>query len=101
MAKGIDNPEAIRFVNEQVRPLCEKLRAVFAEIDSMQISWQGRLSVMFPGDETLVDDGREGEGVSHLTGSDIQQVMSIVANVAGEKNVQILAKPCVRTFSAQ
>ena len=33
---GISSPEAVAFVNEQVRPLCEKTRTLVAEILSAQ-----------------------------------------------------------------
>lgn len=97
---AISDKQAIRFVNEQVRPMCEKVRAVMAEIGSMQVDWFQGLNAMFPNDSSAVDDGRDGEGISRLTGADINNVMTILGAIAGEKNEQIIGKPCVRALTA-
>lgn len=97
---AISDKQAIRFVNEQVRPMCERVRALIAEIDSMQVDWFQGLNALFPNDSSSVDDGREGEGISRLTGADINNVMTILGAIAGEKNEQIIGKPCVRALTA-
>lgn len=96
----IQDPEAVRFVNEQVRPLCEKARALSAEIAAMQTLWFGGLDAKFPNDATALDDGREGQGVSRLTGSQVQLAVGVLIAMHGEANAEIIAKPCVRPLSA-
>jgi hypothetical protein len=98
---GISNPEAVRFVNEQVRPLCEKVRALVFEILAAQTTWYGGLNASFPNDATLLDDGREADGSSRLTGAQINSAMGVLISMAGASNSEIIAKPCVRALSAQ
>lgn len=95
----ISDPAAIRFVNEQVRPMCQKVRALLVEIESMQMTWELEISKLVPADEKLsVDDGREKEGVSRLTGADINNVMIVLAALAQQKQADVVAKPCVHAL---
>lgn len=97
---AIDNPQAVKFVNESVRPKAERLRAIKAEIDAMMVDWFGGVNAMFPNDSTPVEDGREAEGVSRLTGEDVvgfivvAQAVQTALNQAGVADR--IAKPCVR-----
>lgn len=97
---SITNPEAIRFANEQVRPLCEKARALVAEIGAMQTTWFGGLNTSFPNDATALDDARDAQGVSRLTGADVNSAVGILIAMMQASNSQIVAKPCVRALSA-
>lgn len=97
---AITNPNSIAFVNTKIRPLCEDVRALVAEIAAMNIDWQSGINATFPNDTSAVSDGRDAEGVSRLTGADIQSAVGILLAVAAASNAQIIAKPCVRTFNA-
>lgn len=96
----ITDPQAIRFTNETVRPLCEKLRALAAEIAAAQTIWFGGINALFPNDTTALADGRENEGVSRLTGANVNSAMGVLIAVAGATNAEIIAKPCVRPLAA-
>ena len=96
---AITNPESIRFVNEQVRPLCEKVRALNAEINAMQTLWFSGLNNTFPNTTEAVDDGRDSEGVSRLTGANINSAVGILIAMEGASNAEIIQKPCVRPLS--
>ena len=102
---AITNPEAVAFTNEAVRPLAERVHAIKNDIDSAMARWHGGLGAVFVGDLAgVVEDGREDEGVSRLTGNDvtlligrleaIQQLLD-AAGVPG-----IVSKPRVRFLSA-
>lgn len=96
----ITNPESIRFVNEQVRPLCEKTRALMAEISALQTLWFSGLNNSFPNDATALDDGRDAEGVSRLTGANVNSAIGTLIAIAAASNAEIVAKPCVRPLTA-
>ena len=96
---AVTDPNAIKFVNEQVRPLAEKLRALMVEITATETDWFAGINTKFPNDVSAVDDHREGEGVSRLTGQDINSLMSVAIGMRNAGNVQIIAKPCVRALS--
>ena len=103
----IDNPEAVRFTNEVVRPMCEKIRALKAEIDAVRVVYDASIGTHFFsfGGESIVDK-REAEGVSRLTGNDILGYVDVVlyqmkALLDTVGVGAMIAKPCVRPFKVQ
>lgn len=98
---NIVNPEAIKFVNEQVRPLCEKARALVAEIQAMQSPWYGGLNLVIMNTADDIADGRDAEGVSRLKGSDVNSAVGILLAIVAASNAEIIAKPCVHPLIAQ
>lgn len=102
---GITDPTAIRFSNEVIRPLCERFRALEAEVASASTDWFGGVSSLFPNDSTTLDDGRhDAEGVSVLTGADITsamtQFLAFQTQMTGGGVAGVIAKPCVRPLQA-
>lgn len=99
---SITDPEAIRFINEQIRPLCEEFRLLKAKVNSCVANWFVGVNAKIPGDDSTVDDGREDQGASRLTGADVVGVM--VQLLAFQSQLDqggvagIIAKPCVRPF---
>lgn len=99
--KMITDPQAIKFSNEQVRPLAEDFRALLARVTAAETSWNGGINAMNPNDpQELVNDGREAEGVSRLNGADINSFMSVILAMKAASNSEIIAKPCVRPLQA-
>lgn len=97
---NITNPQAIKFSNEQIRPLSEEIRAIIARINAMNTDWQAGINAMFPNDSSPVVDNRTAEGASALTGADINSSVGIMLAIAAASNTQIIAKPCVRALTA-
>ena len=101
---AINNTEVIRFTNESVRPLCEKIRALKAEIDAAMLQWHGGgIGALVTADMAgAVKDGREAEGVSRLTGNDVvgavNQFQAIQTALNGVGVMDVVSKPCVRTL---
>ena len=96
---AITDPEAIKFVNEYIRPMCENIRYSNARGNDFAIKWVG-LSGDFPNDPAeIVEDGREASGVSRLSGADIQAVAFVFDALLGDLDPTaqaIIQKPCVR-----
>jgi len=96
---AITEPEAIKFVNEYIRPMCENIRYSNARGADFAIKWAG-LSGDFPNDPTdIVEDGREAEGVSRLSGADIQAVATVFTQLLSDltpTGQAIIQKPCIR-----
>lgn len=97
----IVDPEAVRYVNEVVRRLAEKARGLKAEILAAQTQWYAGLNVAIPNTTDLVADGREAEGVSRLTGADVNNAMGQLIALASAINDEIISKPCVRPLQVQ
>tara|TARA_R100000005_G_scaffold90947_1_gene62811 strand:+ start:586 stop:909 length:324 start_codon:yes stop_codon:yes gene_type:complete len=95
---AITDPEAIKFVNEYIRPMCENIRYMKARGDDFAIKW-AQLSSSFPNDTSVVEDGRDAEGVSRLTGADINAVATVFNTLLGDIDSTaeaVIAKPCIR-----
>jgi hypothetical protein len=100
----ITDPQAIRYTNEIIRPLAEVMRALKARIDAGMVTWYGTIAALVPNDSSPLADGREADGVSRLTGADIN---SFVAQLAAYKTAleqagvpDVISKPCVRPIEA-
>jgi len=97
----IVDPQAIKFTNEQIRQLSERSRNLKAEITAASTQWFGGINSLFPNTADPVQDGREDEGVSRLTGADVNSVMSVLIGAAGQINDEIIAKPCVNPLRVE
>ena len=96
---AITNEEAIRFTNEQIRPMAEKLRNLYYEAKALQVDWFNGMSVLIPNsvDEILMDERTD---VSELSGADISniitQLSTIITQFEGVGVLNVIQKPCVR-----
>lgn len=96
----ITDPVALEFLKNTVRPLCQKLRALDAEMQAAVTTWNLIRTPVTNTTDTVVD-GRQAEGVSQLTGADLHNVMSTIVPallaVMATGNYRLYtAKPCVR-----
>lgn len=99
---AITDPQAIRFVNEVIRPLSEEARALKARIAAAQTQWFAGLNQAFPNDISIVEDGRhDTEGVSVLTGANVNSSMSVLIGAANQLNDEIVSLPCVRQLEVR
>lgn len=96
----ITDPRIIKFVNEQVRPLCEEARALKARIASATTDWFAGLNALTPNDASAVADNRDAEGASRLTGADVNSAVGNLISAHDAINDQVVSKPCVRPFTA-
>ena len=101
----ITEPQVVKFTNEVVRPLAESFRALKTRVDAALVTWDGTISTETPDDASVLADEREAEGVSRLTGADLN---SFVAKLTGFKNIMEQAgvedcinKPCVRALKVR
>jgi hypothetical protein len=102
----ITNAEAIRFVNEQIRPLAESYRGLKARTDAALVTWFGGLnSVVTNSASDPVVDGREAEGVSRLSGADVVNFVTQLTAFQAALNASgvpgVISKPCVRALIVQ
>ena len=93
------NPEVVAFVNQTLRPVAEALRNLDYGLQAAVIHWNA-VRANCPNDTSPIQDGREGEGISRLVGSDAYNVMTIIGaleTVFATGNYRIyVSKPCVR-----
>lgn len=93
----IDNPQAIAFTNNVIRPLAAKVRSLHLEIDAAMVSWFNGMNVLIPNGDQIIEDGREAEGISRLSGTDaVNLIVAIQAvQTALSDRRAIVDKPCV------
>ena len=97
---AITDAEAIKFVNEYIRPMCETVRYMGARGADFANKW-AQISGEFPNDPLeILEDGRDGQGVSRLTGADINAVATVfttlIGEISGATAQAVISKPCVR-----
>lgn len=100
----MNDPQGIRFVNDVVRPLAEQLRANKVKLEAIRLEWENGISDLFAKDESI-EDGRDAEGISRLTCSDVNDFMAQVLKIAlggsAQLDEKIIAKPCVRALEVR
>ena len=100
---AITNPGVIVFCNEDIRPLAEKLRALKAIVTSINDEWDSVHSANTPDNSSeYLEDGRESEGVTQVTGEDIHDIMGLSATIetalSTTANETLLSKFSVRSL---
>jgi len=97
---AITDPEAIAFVNNYVRPMCEKVRDLKILLDETTATWFLGVNSHFSTGSDTVEDGRESEGVTQLLASDVSnaitQLMAIQSVLNGGGVMDVVRKPTVR-----
>ena len=96
----VSDPEAVRKVREQVRPLCEAARALKARILALQTEWFAGLNATVGTGTDHVLEGRAAEGVADLTCQEVTDAVGNLLAIAAAANDQNLSKPCVRPLAA-
>ncbi|TXT66140.1 MAG: hypothetical protein BAJALOKI3v1_50140 [Promethearchaeota archaeon] len=101
----ITNTQAIKFCNEQIRPLSEKFRALKAEVDATLVDWNGGIGTTIGSSaDDSIADGREAEGISRLTAADVANLVTQLQAYQTQLDqagvADVINKPCVRPLSA-
>lgn len=96
----MNDPTAIRFVNEAVRPMAERLRTLTHDLEDMLTTWHGGIGALMTADlAAAVEDGRAGEGVTQLTCNDVVGLMAQVTAINDALTATgvpaVISKPCV------
>lgn len=81
----ITDPQAIKFCNEQIRPIADRF---------MQLYWAGKsaaadftaddLAGLFPNDDSIVVDGSAQDGRTPITGADVNIMLSHINAYAAD-----------------
>ena len=99
----LDNPSVTVFVREEVRPLCEALRALVVRIDAMKTEYNALINAggspfNSAADGDTIAEHREVEGVNDLTKLQITQAIGQFDIVTTTINDEIVQIPCVRSL---
>ena len=97
----MDNPQAIRFVNQRARVRAEDLRRLYYLLSDDLAQWNSGINLEIANNsEVDIEDGRANEGVSRLTGEDVHTLMArllAVLNVLDAAYaMDVVTKACVR-----
>jgi hypothetical protein len=96
----ITNPAVIKFSNEVLRPMSERLRALKYTIDVELITFNSQILGQLASGADTIEDNRQVSGCAYLIAQDMISVMDIMAAIqtilSAGGVAQILSKPCVR-----
>lgn len=80
----IDNPQAVKFCNEHVRVLADRVAGIAVQIQSFGAMFAAKgLAELIPNDETPIDDGSKSDGRTPITGADVWEMLAL-AKTLGE-----------------
>lgn len=95
----VTNAQAIRFCDERIRPLAERMARLNVMLDET-IAEYFQLQSYFGNADDSVADHREAQGVSRITAGDvvnlITQALTIQAQFDGAGVMDVIRKPTVR-----
>lgn len=100
------DPQIVTFFNEHLRPRAEMIRAMNALIEDDINTWDVRIASLLPTkDDVILEDGRDAEGVSRLTVSDVNTFMTILKDMQAVLiklgSQDAIRKPCVRPLEVK
>lgn len=73
---AITDQQALKFVDERIRPLAEKIRQLEAEVEGMELEWFSGLDFSQTGTDTI--ENRSSEGLPTLTWNEIGSMITIL-----------------------
>jgi hypothetical protein len=91
----MDNPEAVNFVSNHVRPLAEMARDFIIRATPALEEWVV-LESLFADDAEHIQDVRESEGVAPLTCAQVKAFIAILLSLNFAETEMTIAAPCVR-----
>jgi len=81
----IDDPQAVRFANERIRPAADALARTYHLAKQVQAEWTARGGVaMLPNKSDAVLDGAETDGRPVITGADVNNVINRLAELTAD-----------------
>ncbi|MCC6798313.1 MAG: hypothetical protein IT366_24585 [Candidatus Hydrogenedentes bacterium] len=102
----ITDPEVVKFVNEQLHPIAERIRADKVQLKAAFVAWQLKIVDKVPADDKeILEDGRDKEGVTRLSGADLHAFINVLTkyNIVGDEIGidDIVEKLCVRPLEVR
>lgn len=80
----ISDTQAIKFANEQIRPLADAMGASYKHMKTTLAFWDAKsVSSLFPNDASLVIDGSASDGRTPIVGADVNALITIVRSLVG------------------
>jgi len=73
----ITNPEAVRFCNERVRVVADRLAQAYTLAKQVQAEWfANSMAELLPNDGSLVIDGSATDGRHPITGANVTNIIT-------------------------
>ena len=100
----MDNPIALKYLAERVRPRAEQIRALLHLLQNDRAAWLAKgIGALVPDDDSIIDDGRAAEGVDQLTGEEFRDIVmdrygELLASLESAGAMEPIEKACVRSL---
>jgi hypothetical protein len=73
---AIVNPQAVKFCNEKIRPLCDLWESLYETARRTKAAWDtDGLAVLIPNDTSPVTDGSATDGRNPITGAMVRSIL--------------------------
>jgi hypothetical protein len=90
---AINDASAVRFANEQLRPMADELARTYYQAQRLLNNWFAtQMGDKFPVDGGVVEDGSDVDGRTPITGNDVQLLMSRVSELVTDYEASSNAK---------
>lgn len=76
----MNDAEVIRFVNEHTRQAADKFAVAYIEAISHLASFDA-IKDKIPNDNTLIEDGRQAEGISQISCAEVYGLVALINSV--------------------
>ena len=87
---AIDNPEAVKFCNEIIRPMCDLLATAKIRGDAATLAWRSKsLDKVIPATDDIIADGSEEDGRTPITGMDVNYLVGLLSSLGNALNTDI------------
>lgn len=81
----IDNPEAVRFANEKVRPVADRYAQLYWAAKILLTEWDAsNIGALIPNTSEVIDDGSAEDGRTPITGAMVNGLKANLALLVGD-----------------
>lgn len=79
----IEDPRAVKFANERIRPLADKVASMWMALQAVGAEFQakGIADVVPDKPDEIVADGSDVDGRTPISGHDIHQMIALIADL--------------------
>lgn len=89
----ITNPQAVRFANEEIRPLADAYANLYFTAKRVAAEWSAQnIGALIPNTADVIIDGSETDGRAQITGAKVNGLVTAVAALVADLEANTNAK---------
>lgn len=93
---NVSDPTAIKFCNENIRPVADQIAQLQTTLAVTLAAWSAKgMANLIPNDTSVIEDGSPADGRTSLTGVDINAFIGLLETLQGMATGQNSQMPTV------